>query len=152
MSGDNIYGIGPLVRVEQATVPDTGAAGTVNGPWIDRLASNNKFDSCVLDLSVGATSGSPDSFTADAKLQDASDSGGSDAADYQPDGTAASGKVTQITAASSHSRKSIDLNKAKQYVRVVKVIAFVNGSSPKIPNAATLIFGGAQTKPAQSDT
>lgn len=102
------------------------------------------FESCVLAANVGAATGTPDSFTVDMKLQH-SDVVGSGYVDFTPNtGSAA---IAQATAAGFKS-VNINLLGAKQFIAVKTTVAFVNGTSPKVPIAATLVMGGAVTEPA----
>lgn len=115
------------------------AAGTQNGAAINRLSYGNA-QSCVLFAQAGAASGSPTSKTFDVKIQDSSD-GSTGWADVS--GAA----VTQITADSAEGYKDVDLSAAKQYIRVVAVMALSGGSSPEWPVSCSVVLGGADTLP-----
>lgn len=150
MSVQVLNGLGPEIAATSAIAPSAASAGTQTSAAIDRLANGVKLDSCVLLAESGAIAGAPSTQTVDTKLQHCDTSGGS-YADYTPDGTAASGATGQITAANKRARKSIDLRGAKQYLKVVQVVAFSGGTSPTIGTAAQVIFGAADTLPAESD-
>lgn len=128
-------------------VPPASAAGSVDGTTIDRQNSNGDLAmSAILNVQSGAVTGTPDSFTHNAKLQHGDASNASDMADYtMPSGSAAA--IAEQTAASKDVSLAIDLTAAKRYIRVVKVIAFVNGTSPTLPNAASLVLGGFGSAP-----
>lgn len=128
--------IGAYVKAVRGISPQDSAAATINGASIDRLG----FDSCVLHHTCGAASGTPTSFTAASKLQD-SDDGSTGWADLT--GAAA----TTLAADDTEAQKDIDLTGAKRYIRVVETVAFVGGTSPKVEVAATVVLGGAVTKP-----
>lgn len=140
-----ISGPGPDLKQVIGTIP-ASAAGAVTGSAIDVRG----YRHLLLELVVGATTGTPDSFTADAKVTHSDTEAGS-YTDYQPAGTAASGAVTQITAASTRKRKSIPLAGCKGWVKIVKTVAFVNGTSPTLPNYCGVGLSGAQVMPSQSD-
>lgn len=141
MANPNVSNFGARAVSKAGTVPAAASAGTRNGSAIDRLG----YGSCIVAANVGASSGTPTSFTLDYKLQDSAD-GSTGWADYTPpSGTAA---LTQITAASALSSKNIDLAGAKRYLRVVEVLAFVGGSSPTLGCSSVVVLGGAVVKPA----
>lgn len=142
MANPNASQIGAYALPKQATVPAAASAGTRNSSAIDRLG----YGSCVLAESVGATTGSPSSFTVDAKIQDSAD-GSTGWADYSPP-LSASAAITQITAASTIGIKNVDLSGAKRYIRVQEVVAFSGGSTPTVGVASVVVLGGAVAKPA----
>jgi hypothetical protein len=143
MAGPNINQIGAYVAVKQGNAPLANGAGTRNGAAIDR-STVGWAKSCVLSAHAGAATGTPTSFTYDVKLQDSAD-GSTGWADYtQPSG--ASSAITQQTAAGL-TEKDIDLTGAKQYVRVVEVVAFVGGTSPTLPAGEQVVFGGGDSLP-----
>ena len=93
------------------------------------------YGSGVLAVNVGAATGTPDSFTVDMKIRHCDTVNGS-YADF-----------TQMTAAGFAS-VNVNLLGAKQFVCVKTAVAFVNGTSPKVPIAASFVLGGAVTEPA----
>jgi len=133
--------IGAFVKTVKGINPTNQAAGTINGAAIDRQG----FLSCELHHASGAATGSPSSRTVDSKLQDSAD-GSTGWADYNPDG-AGSGAAAQLTADNTEARKAINLAAAKRFIRVVEVVAFVGGTSPAIPVAASVVLGGADQLP-----
>lgn len=126
-----------------ATVPAAVAAGTRNSAYIDKLTLG---ESCVLALLLGATTGAPASFTADLKIQDADDSGGTNVADYKPDGVNVA-KIVQAVAASARSEADVNLRNARRWIRLVEVVAFTGGTTPTIGAASLLVAGGARNEP-----
>lgn len=129
--------IGAQVKVV-AGIPPTNDDGTaaINGAAIDRLG----FQSAVLQVANGAAAGAPTSYTVDAKLQES--------ADGSTGWTDISGAaITQITADNSDEYVDVNLAGAKRYIRVVATTAFVGGTSPTVPVAATVVLDGAAEKP-----
>jgi len=147
MSILNQSGSGPEVRNQIGTVPANSAAGTVNGTGIDRRG----FNFVVLESQTGVTTGTPTSFTQDAKLQHSDTVGGTYTDYIPPGGVAADGRVLQITTASTRRRKQIDVRGARAFVRVQTVTAFVGGTSPTLANVVTMQLAGADVLPAQLD-
>lgn len=139
-------GIGHAIKLVTGIAPLNNAAGTVDGTGVDRTG----FHSLVVDAEVGTLEGTPTTVAVDVKVQH-SDTLGSGYTDFKPEGTAASGAVAQITAASTRKRKSINLDGAKKYIRVEQVVAFTGGSTPKANTAVVLVLGGAIELPAQAD-
>lgn len=129
--------IGAQVKVI-AGIPPTNDDGTaaINGAAIDRLG----FQSAVLQVANGVATGAPTSYTIDAKLQES--------ADGSTGWTDISGAaITQITADNSDEYVDVNLAGAKRYIRVVATTAFVGGTSPTVPVAATVVLDGAAEKP-----
>lgn len=147
MSMINLSGHGAEIRNEIGTVPAASAAGTVNGTGIDRRGA--KF--CVLEAMTGAATGAPTTQSLNAKLQHADTLGGS-YTDYQPNGVAAAGAITAITAVNSRAKKTIDLTGAKAFIRTVTTTAFTGGASPTLANSVSMILGGLDVIPTQADT
>lgn len=117
--------------------PISQAAGTVNGPAIDR---SGKLSGILIAL-CGAATGTPTTQAVDAKLQDSAD-GSTGWADI----TGAA--VTQMTADDSIQRVNVKLDTARQFIRVQLVVAFTGGASPEIPIASVVDLGGADVNPA----
>lgn len=140
-----ISGPGPDLKFAIGTVP-ASAAGAVTGSAIDVRG----YTHLALELQAGAATGTPDSFTLDAKVTHSDTEGGS-YTDYQPGGTAASGAVSTISTASSRKRKVIPLSGCKGWVKIVKTLAMVGGTTPTVPNACIVALSGAQVMPSQSD-
>ena len=128
--------IGARINVQTGIDPANASAGTTNGAAIDRRG----FLSCVLHHAAGAATGAPSAQTADAKLQDSADGSGGWA---DLSGAAA----VQLTADDAEDELDIDLSAAKEFIRVVSVVGFTDGTSPAIPVAATVVLGGSDTEP-----
>lgn len=124
-------------NTQLGNVPVAAAAGTRNGPAVDRRG----YASCLLYCAAGAVAGSPSTQTLDAKIQDSAD-GSTGWADVS--GAA----VTQITAANKMQVKAVSLSAVKRYIRVVEVAAFSGGSTPTIGATSGVILGGADVLPA----
>lgn len=139
--------LGNLILTLIGTVPAAVAAGTRNGTGIDRATpGGNLYMGCTLSATLGATTGTPTSFTANYKLQDSADN--SSFADYvPPGGVAADAATAQNTVASTIKEVDIDLSGARRYIRVVETIAFVGGTSPTIGTQSTLQLYGSDRTP-----
>jgi hypothetical protein len=134
--------IGAHVKAVKSANPANDAGGTTNGAAIDRMGvGDDGFLSCVLVAECGAASGSPSSFTYDAKLQDSPD-GSTDWLDIS------GASVTQVTANNTLREKDINLAGARRHIRVVRVVAFVAGTTPALPVAEAIVLGGAFKLPA----
>lgn len=106
-----------------------GTAGANNGTGVDRAG----YDELELLVSTGAATGTPTSFSVDAKIQDSADN--SSFADVS--GLA----ITAITADNTTgSVAKIDASGLRRYVRVVTTPAYVGGTSPKVPVATVLLL------------
>lgn len=127
--------IGSELDVKVGTVPAAVAAGTRNGAAINRFTAAGRANSCVLFANSGAETGSPSARTLDAKLQDSAD-GSTGWADI------AGASITQITAASSSTRKNVSLASAKQYIRAVETVAFTGGTAPTLGASSAVVLGG----------
>lgn len=138
MAGPHLSEVGAYIKPAHGVSPAASAASTRTGSAIDRLG----YHSCVLSVQSGATSGSPTSFTLDAKLQDSAD-GSTDWTDI------ADAAITALTAADSTGKVHVDLAGARRYVRVSQTIAFVGGTAPTLGNAAQVILGGPSALPAE---
>jgi len=139
--------LGSLFVSRIGTVPAAVAAATRNGTGIDRATPGGAlYTGCTLVGSLGATSGTPTSFTATFKLQDSADN--STYADFVPGGeVAAAGALTENTTASTLAEKDINLSAARRYIRVVEVVAFVGGTSPTIGVCSQVILYGSDRTP-----
>lgn len=129
--------VGGQTKLLFGNVPNDGAAATITGAAIDRLG----YESATLRVGTGVTTGSPASKTINCKLTECDTSGGV----YSDVSGAA---CTQITADSTEQEVDVDLRGCKRYLKVVTVVAFVDGSSPKCPVASVLVLGGAAVEPA----
>lgn len=140
---DNKHDVGALFYQEIGTVPAASAAGAVTGSAIDRQGHY----SCKLMAATGASTGTPTSFTLDAKIQHCDTSGGT-YADYTDPATGVAAAITAITAVNSKAEVDVNLAGAKRYLKVVTTAAFVGGSTPTIANSVALALGGSDTLPS----
>lgn len=126
--------IGGEVVVVSTT--SNAAAGTITSAAVNRLG----LFSAVLAHSVGAATGTPDSFTVATKLTECDTTGGTytDATGFT---------VTTRTADSTVAQADFNLSTLKQFIKVVTIVAFVNGTSPKIAVNQTLVYGGSDHGP-----
>jgi hypothetical protein len=133
--------IGDHIRVIAGIAPVSSSGATLVGANATTGFDRTGFNSCVLVAQTGL-SGAITSV--DAKIRHCDTIGGT-YTDFQPDGTAASGAITQITANSTLQSKNINLLGAKQFVQVSLTIV---GTSVLVESH--LIFGGAVTEPASA--
>lgn len=136
--------IGAYVDTDNVShVPLANSAGSRNGTAMEIGGTR----SIVLSVNVGATSGTPTSFTIIYKLQDSLDNSTfADATDVEGNGV-----TLTITAASAAYEKDVDLSRACRaaatHVRWVETVAFVGGTSPTVLSGATIIKGPGQSLP-----
>lgn len=133
--------IGAFVAPCVSISPRNAAAETYAGIAVDRLEAR----SCVLVVESGAPTGAPDSYTLAGKLQHSDTTTDGDFVDFQIDETTVA--IETITADGSLKTVNVDLSSAKRYVRAKATLAFVNGSSPKLPYSASIILGGGRKVP-----
>lgn len=133
----NLTDVGHEIKFNRAISPHNDDGTGENGAAINRQG----YQSALLAVDVGATEGTPDSFTVDVLLQESAD--GSTGWTEVDDSA-----ITTITAINTSQVKAVNLAGLKQYVRAVAAVEFVNGTSPKVLMAASLILGGADTLPA----
>jgi hypothetical protein len=130
---------GASFKALKAIPPQDAAAGAISGNS-DAGHDRTGFGSCQLHVAVGAASGTPDSFSVAGKLQESD----SESTGYTDISGAA---ITSITADNGEARVNVDLSGCKKYIRAVVTPAFVNGTSPKVEVAATIVLGGPDTVP-----
>lgn len=129
--------------------PPASAAGTVVGDAIDVRG----FTHLVLEAQAGAATGGPSAQSIAAKVTHSSASGGS-YADWQPDGTAASGAIANLTADGTRKRKVVPLTGCDGFVKISKTVTLTGGSSPTWPHGVMVTLCGAhgqQSMPVQLD-
>lgn len=144
----NTLDIGALIKVVVGVVPASRAAGATNGTGVDRAVAgsattNPNYDSAVLYTRTGAATGTPDSLTVVAKIQDSADNTNFD--DFKPDGVNIA--THTVAAASTDGQLSINLRGARRYIRVVETAAFVNGTTPQVVSTSVLVLGTANINP-----
>ena len=100
------------------------------------------YGSAVVVVTNGAATGTPSSYTVDAKVQHCATSGGS----YTDVSGAA---ITQITTDGAQKTIRLDgLNSSVlRYIKVLVTPAMTGGSSPKALVGATVHFGRSTRKP-----
>ena len=111
----------------KASVAPAAQSATVNGTGVDCTGVDGPV--CAISQ-VGATTGSPTSFTVTGKLQESDTSGGTytDIANqYSPGAQAAAGVV------------GLRGLRTQAFVRVVQTIAFVAGTSPTVATSAAIV-------------
>jgi hypothetical protein len=126
----------PLAQAAAATY-------SLKGAGVDM----QNFESCVLHVMSGVTSGTPDSFAVDCKLQESTVDTDGSYTDVATNPQNPLVTITQITTANADRRIEIDRRGLKRWVRPVFTVAFVSGTSPKLNLAATFVCGGAVFKP-----
>lgn len=119
--------------------PQTSTGGAINGVAIDTTG----FDNLMVSVEVGATTGTPTSFTVAAKVQESDDGSTS-----WTDVTGAA--ITTITAIDKSAQISVVNTSGKTrkvWYRVVVTPAFVGGTTPTVAVAAIALLGGAERGP-----
>lgn len=130
--------VGGIVTSKVALTPRNQAAAAsfgLNGSSIQKKDAL----SALFVVSLGATEGTPDSFTVDARLEDSADNS-SFAAVSAVTGRTPSVAITQITAAAGRAFLEVDLRHVREYFRLSFTVAFVNGTSPKINMCAECVL------------
>lgn len=141
MPNPNVSNIGAYLAPKLALAPQSSVAATITtGPGIDR----DGYNSCVLSMSSGASTGSPTGQSHTCKLQDSADN--STFADYKPDGVNVA-TTPAITADNTLAKVNVDLAMARRYVKAVPTLAFTGGTSPAQLVSAQVTLGGAVNKP-----
>lgn len=137
------HDIGAHIKLFSASAPADSAAATITGTTIDRATPGGTlYLSGVAHVQLGSASGTPDSFTVTSKLQHSDTTTSGDFVDV----TGATG--TTLTADASQTQFDFDCVGLKRYIRLILVVTFVNGTSPKIEVASTIALGGADHEPA----
>lgn len=115
------------------------AAGTVNSTAaVNSLAASQEFfEDSMIVIHVGATSGTPDSYTLVVKLQEGATS---------TPATDVSGKTLTITAAGVYTI-AFSPNAIAQYRDVNAVLTFVGGTTPKLNYSVIEVAGRAKKLP-----
>src|SRR5574343_419651 len=103
--------------------------GATNGATIDKQALSEVFEEALFVSHVGATSGSPTSFSVVTKIQDSADgSNWSDITDTQIV-EAATKTISDINTVST---LAVRLSALRRYVRMVETVTLTGGSSPTV--------------------
>ena len=137
--------IGGVVTSKAALRPVASAAAasfSLVGPVIDRAA----FQSALLKLQTGLSTGTPTSFIVSCKVQECDTSGGT----YTDVAVGPANPVvatTNITTVSTDRWLELDLSALQQFIRFVFTVSFVGGTSPTIFLAGECILGGGPVLP-----
>lgn len=113
------------------------AAGAYAGSAIDRLG----FLSGIVEVGVGAVSGTPTSFSVVAKIQESDTTTDGDFTDV------AGFTLDSLAAINTNTFKGFDLTGLKRYIRVVVTPAFVGGTTPKVYLTGAVALGDSDTEP-----
>jgi len=125
------------MKMEVAIRPQTGVQATFGGTAVNRQDATNGGASAVLHVACGIAEGAPSTQSVNGKLQHSVD--GSTA--WSDLGVAIPELTNDTEDASS---PNINLSGKRKFLRSVITIAFTGGSTPKIPFAATICFGGRE--------
>jgi hypothetical protein len=128
-----------MAATEAGIWPEDASAGAINGFKIDRRAASGVTGgaSAYLNVQCGAATGTPSAQTVDGKLQDSADG----SSDWQDIGDAITTITTDDSAAES---PGINLTNKREWIRAVVTVGFTDGSTPTIPVAASVTFGGRE--------
>lgn len=121
------------VKTVTSVAPVTAATGAITGGAID----TREYGDAMAVVSVGVTSGTPDSFAVAAKIQHSEDGSTSWA-----DVTGAS--ITSVIAAGKTAEIAIDTEKhlaSRRFIRLVVTPSFVGGTSPKVGVSGVVLLG-----------
>jgi hypothetical protein len=132
------------VLMGQAFPPNAGAAGTITGITIDRI--DYQGDLSVL-VNHGVVTGSPTAFSVNAHVEESEDSSTWTDVDLAADIADGGDAITEMSDDSSTygvETLRIKLENRKRYLRVVCVVAFTDGSSPKVPVAGFYTLSGCR--------
>lgn len=126
------------VKVATTIAPIAVGAATTNGATIDTLG----FGDGMAIVTVGATTGSPSSFTVDAKVQESS------AANFASPTDITGAAITQVVAAAKTAEIKIPMSRiraaSKRYVRVVITTTVTGGSSPTVAIGSVILLGNPE--------
>lgn len=120
------------------------ASGTINGASVQLEGPGYSYKSAMLVGYIDATSGSPSAVSTTFQVQQSA-TGTGNWSNYTD--LAGNGLIT-ITAASTLATQSVNLQGAKQFVRILVTNALTGGSSPTCPAVGMLILGGSSENPA----
>lgn len=124
------------VKIVPSVTPRDAAAGAIEGAAVDTYG----FKDAMAVVGVGATTGSPSSFSVNAKVQESSTG-----VDGWTDITGAA--ITAVVAANKSAEIPVSLfkrNGAKRYIRLHVTPAFVAGSTPKVGVYGTIVLGNPE--------
>ena len=121
--------------LQNSALDPIAASAAQNGATID----SQGYNTMVFTIVNGAATGSPSSYTVDAKVQDGDNSDASDMADVS------GATITQITADGKIAVIRVEGlgTDRKRYLRIVVTPAMTAGSSPKALVSAVASLGRA---------
>lgn len=137
--------VGGIVTSRTALRPQAApaaAAFSLLGLSIDRDA----YQSALIKIAAGASSGAPTSFAVSTKVQDSAD--GTTFADVVASQPNPLVTIADITAINASNVVELDLSGMRRFVRTVHTVAFVGGTAPTILLAGECILGGSMVLPA----
>lgn len=121
--------IAPSVKSYNLYPAYLGGAATVSGTGQQVSPGGSPSYDAVAIVNVGAATGTPDSYTATITIEECATVGGS----YTTN------KALTVITAAGIAHAPIRINPAKPFLRATVVLAFVNGTSPKLPVAVDLL-------------
>ena len=121
--------LGDKIKVVAGVLPVDSGAATLTSADITR---DKNYEEGKAIFQVGTPSGTPDSFTATCKVKH-KELAGDNYVDF------ATGLV--LSASGGIGTLDLDLKGAKSLLQMEIVLAFVNGTSPKIEAASCLVYG-----------
>jgi hypothetical protein len=126
----------PVAQVAAASFSKKGSGVDLQGK-----------QSFVWHTLAGGTTGTPDSFSVNGKLQHSDVDSDLSYEDVVANPQNASVAITAITAVDTDRRVEIDARGLKRYVRPVYTVAFVAGTTPAVLLASTIVTGDSVIKP-----
>lgn len=126
------------IRVAQSVRPQPRAAGAFNGLAVD----TEGFDDMMVTVAIGATTGTPSTFTVAANVQESAN-GSTGWVDI------AGAAIVTATAVDRTAELRVDLRAVARlrFVRVVVTPTYVGGTAPTIQVAAVVLLGQAERGP-----
>ena len=140
--------LGQEIKTGLAIAPIDGTAATLTGAEIDAKG----FESAVFTLMTGVASGAPTAQSITWKVQDCATSGGSfaDVSVTAKDGSTTTYAGTEIVgdgSAAQDEELNVNLMHLKRYVKIVAVLSFTSGSTPKQDVCVSYALGEAKINP-----
>lgn len=130
------------ILAAQTLVPLAQAAATVNGSAVNCLPTSGgiygPFEEGLLVMELGAATGTPTSFTVTLTLETSADGSTNWAAVTD----LAIIEAANVVGSADNTIKTLAFSPAgcKQYVRGTAVVAFVDGTTPKVPVAVQVLL------------
>lgn len=124
---DMVPGLGGAPSIVPGTTALSGTTAA-SGDWVDAdLIEGQVFG----EFQSGAVTGTPTSFTATCKLQEADDNSGTGVQDIA--------QQTGIVISAAKTRGMIRAQRTKRYVRCVATPAFTGGTAPTVPVTGSVL-------------